>query len=124
MQASEEDVCAFLGKFPCPTGYKYTLVLISLVKRMLTEEMPASYRFNFLERLDRMPAGTTWLTADMIAAIEPVCDKGHEIIHEAQKLGAKKALDVYAQHFATFAELNRSLIAALKLSPAYSPRTA
>jgi hypothetical protein len=118
MQMSNEEIRAFLHDTCCPVGHQYTLVIISVTKRWLKEEMPASYRLEFLEHLDRM-AKDDWLTAEMIAAIEPVCDKGFEIIREAQKLGAHKALDVYAEHCGTFAGLNPSLIAALKQSPSY-----
>jgi hypothetical protein len=35
-------------------------------------------------------------------AIDPICDKGYEIVREANKLG-RKALDAYAANFVTFA---------------------
>jgi len=106
---SDEDIRTFLHDTCCPIGHMYTLVLISLTKRILKEEMPASYRLQFLEHLEKLR--DNWLTADTVAAVEPVCDKGYEIIREVQKLGASKALDVYAKHFKTFAGLNPSLIA-------------
>jgi hypothetical protein len=117
---SDEDISAFLCDTCCPVGHQYTLVLVSLTKRLLEEEMPAAYRLQFLEHLEKI--GDKWLTAEMVAAVEPVCDKGYEIIREVQKLGAKKALNVYAKHFKTFAGLNPSLIAALKTSPLYQTR--
>ena len=66
-----------------------------------------------------MPNDSTWLTADMIAAVQPMCDKGEKLAIEARKLGPLKALDAYAKFFSTFAVLNPSLLAALKLSPSY-----
>ena len=56
-------------------------------------------------------------SADMIGAIDPMDDRGMEIVHEAQRLGPK-SLDIFADVFWTFARLNPSLIAALKMSPA------
>jgi hypothetical protein len=117
---SNDDIREFLHDTCCPRGHQYTLVLISLTKRILKEEMPASYRLQFLEHLEKI--GDKWLTAEMVASIEPVCDKGYEIIREVQKLGANKALDVYAKHFKTFATLNPSLLSALEQSPAYQHR--
>jgi hypothetical protein len=107
-----------------PCGYKYTLVVISEIKRTLAEKIPAEFRLKFLEHLDKWAAddGRTWLTAEMIAAIEPMCDKGNEIAREAKKLPRGKFLDVYAETFSTFAVLNPSLIAALQMSPTFRAR--
>ena len=58
----------------------------------------------------------------MIAAIDPMDDKGDEIAGEIRKLGPQKALDVYAETFVAFAALNPSLIEALRMSPAYRYR--
>lgn len=102
----------------CPIGWLYTLVSVSVTKRMLASKIPTEYRLAFLEHLDGMTKGDDrWLTADMIAAVEPMCGKGYEMIREANKLGPK-ALDAYAKFFPTFALLNPSLIEALKISPA------
>ena len=103
----------------------YTLVCISIMKRYLAEEIDNLYRLKFLEYLDRWSIDdSNWLTAGAIATIEPICDKGYEIVREAQKLGPKKSLDVYADVFATFVVLNPSLLAALKLSPIYQAHAA
>ncbi len=119
---SDEDISTFLCDTCCPVGHQYTLVAISITKRLLNEEIPASYRLQFLEYLDKWAADTAWLTQEIIANIEPVCDRGYEIVREAQKLGTHKAFGVYAQHVKTFAKLNPSLIAALKSSPTYQAR--
>jgi hypothetical protein len=55
----------------------------------------------------------------MIAAVDPMDDKGEEIAREIRKVGPQKALDVYADTFTAFASLNPSLITALKMSPLY-----
>jgi hypothetical protein len=65
----------------------------------------------------RRPRPRFWLTNDMVAAIEPMDDQGYALASEARKLDAGKILDVFADHFATFAVLNPSLIAALKMMP-------
>ena len=117
---SKEEIERFLANTACSAGQRYTLVLASLTKRILAEEMPPEYRVKFLEHLDKMRQGEDrkWLTADMIAALEPMCDKAAEIASEMRKLGPK-ALDAYAKFFSTFAALNPSLVAVLKMSPAY-----
>jgi hypothetical protein len=112
--------------FNYPNGQRCTCVMVSIVKRMLAAEIPGEFRLKFLEHLDRMPAkeNSIWLTAEMIAAIKPICDNGYEIVCEARKLGAAKSLDVYAEMFSTFAELNPSIIDALKQSPIRTARSA
>jgi hypothetical protein len=45
---SNEEIRAFLHDTCCPVGHQYTLVIISVTKRWLKEEMPASYRLEFL----------------------------------------------------------------------------
>jgi hypothetical protein len=71
-----------------PTGYKYTVVIISHTKRALAANIPTEYRLEFLNRLDRMVSheNSLWLTAAMIAAIDPMCDAGLEMYREAAKL--------------------------------------
>jgi hypothetical protein len=69
------------------------------------------HRLKLLDVLEKMRS--EWLSADMIAAIEPMCDRGYEIVREGQKLGPK-ALDVFADGFVTFAILNPSLIEVLR----------
>ncbi|MEH2570252.1 hypothetical protein [Bradyrhizobium sp. AZCC 2289] len=121
---TEVEVREFLRDAAAPMGHRYTLVVISIAKRYLACEIDDFYRLKFLEFLDKWARDDNWLTVDMIAAIEPVCDNGYEIVCEAQKLGAKKSLDVYAEVFPTFAVLNPSLITALKLSPIYQGHAA
>jgi hypothetical protein len=118
---TKEQIAELLCAAACPIGYLYTLVMMSITKRMLTMEIPAEYRLKFLEHLDKNATRDIWLNTDMIAAIEPICDKGYEIVHEANKLGPK-ALDVYAANFSTFAVLNPSLITALQMSPTHRTR--
>lgn len=118
-----DEIQMFLAASACPKGHRYTLVMISLTKRVLAEQMPASYRVQFLDHLEKMGSQDQFITPDVISAVEPVCDKGYEMILEAQKLGAAKALDAYAEFFPAFAALNPSLMASLKLSPMYQERS-
>jgi len=115
-----EQVCR---ENPIPTGHKYTLVVVSLLKRWLAEDIPAEYRLKFLEWLDRMATGPDiWLTADMIAAVEPICEAGEEMYFEAAKLdrgkpGQPGMFEALAKFFPTFAVLNPSLMTAIELEP-------
>jgi hypothetical protein len=107
-----------------PPGYKYTVVIISHTKRALAEEIPAKWRLEFLNRLDQMANKDPWLTEDMVAAVDPMCDAGLEMVREAAKLdkgspGRPGMLDAFAKFFPAFAVLNPSLIEALKHSPTY-----
>jgi hypothetical protein len=98
-----------------PVGYRYTLVVLSEAKRSLLADLPPEYRLKILEHLDRR---TDTFTAEAIAQIEPMCDEAYEIFKEAQKLGASKALDVFARWevFNAFAALNPSLLTAIEMS--------
>lgn len=99
----------------CAIGHRYTLVLVSILKKLLTEDMPSAYRLRLLQWLDK--CGDQWLSPEAIAAVQPMCADGYEMVREAQKLGPKKALDVYAKAdvFRAFVALNPSLLTAIKL---------
>jgi hypothetical protein len=105
-----------------PFGHRCTLVMVSIIKRILAAEISTSYRLQFLEWLDKI--GREWMSPESVALIEPMCDAGYEMVSEAQKLGAKKALDVYAKHevFSAFVALNPSLLTVLKMPPTYRSR--
>lgn len=116
-----EQVCR-ANCFPC--GYQYTVVIISVIKRALAADIPVEYRLKFLNQLDRMANNPRdlWLTADMIASIDPMCDRGDEMYREAAKLdkgkpGRPGMLDALAKFFPAFAVLNPSLITALEMEP-------
>lgn len=94
-------------------GHRYTLVMASTVKWALqSENMPAEMRLEFLRHLDKMT--DQWLTAEVIAMIEPIDKDGLKLYDEIAKLGWKQvardgALDVLAKKFDVFAALNPSL---------------
>lgn len=107
-----------------PIGYKYTAIMISDLKRTLAADIPPEYRLKSLDFLDRWanePA-SGWLTADVIAAIDPMCDAAHEMFREAMQLdrgkpGRPGAFDALAKFFPAFAVLNPSLMTALEMEP-------
>jgi hypothetical protein len=111
-----EDETAVLH---CSDGNRYTLVFVSLLKRLLADEMEPSYRFRFLSWLDK--CGDNWLTPEKIAAVHPMCDDGHDMFCEAKKLGPGKMFDVFARWevFNAFVALNPSLLTAIKMPRAY-----
>jgi hypothetical protein len=74
--------------------------------------MPAEMRLEFLQHLEKM--ADNFLTDEVIAIIEPLSKDSFEIVEEARKLGASRALDVYAHKFDVFAALNPSFVEALK----------
>ena len=123
MQVTAEYVEQVCRANPIPPGYKYTVVIISGVKRMLAADIPSEFRLKFLDELDHMASNSeTWLTADMIAAIDPMCDAAEEMYSEAAKLdrgkpGQPAMLDALAKFFPAFAVLNPSLITALEMEP-------
>jgi hypothetical protein len=102
-----------------PTGHRYTLVIISETKRWLAHELSAAHRLRFLEFLDRCTDNV--LTAEAIASVEPMCDEAYEMVKEARKLGADKALDVFARWdvFNAFIALNPSILIAIKMPRRY-----
>jgi hypothetical protein len=111
------DVLAFIGVNAIPRGYLYTLVWISQIKRDLKHSgLSASGRLELLDMLNSCTEHA-WLSPGMVAAVEPMDDRALTIAAEAGKLGDGKVLDVYAKHFATFAALNPSLLAALEMIP-------
>jgi hypothetical protein len=122
MQVTAEYVEQVCRSNCIPIGWKYTMVIISHTKLGLTLDMSAAYRLEFLNRLDGLVnhANNTWLTADMVAAIDPMCAAGLEMFREAMTLdrgkpGRPGALDALAKFFPAFAVLNPSLVTALKM---------
>jgi hypothetical protein len=99
-----------------PVGHRYTLVIISELKRILLQPLAAEHRLRFLEFLDSQT--DHFLTAEAIAAVKPMCDEAYEMVKEARKLGAAKSLDVFARWevFNAFVALNPSILAAIKMS--------
>ena len=90
-------------------GHRYTAVVISHAKRMLTEDCPAEFRLQVLQYFDKWV--DAHLTAERIALIEPMCAEGETLFNEVRKVGIPKAFDVLARPdvFNAFVALNPSL---------------
>jgi hypothetical protein len=106
---------AFIALNAIPNGYLYTLVNISVSKRALQDDMPVMERLEILQSLEVCGLDGVWLKPEMVAAIEPMDDKGNQLVIEASRLKPGPILDVFAKHFSTFAVLNPSLFAALQM---------
>jgi hypothetical protein len=126
MQVTAAYVEQVLRTNVIPMGYKYTVLIVSVIKRELAQDIPTEYRVKFLNQLDAMasggPDGYSWLTTDMVAAIEPMCDRGDEMFCEASKLdrgrpGKPAMFDALDKFFSAFAVLNPSLMTALEMEP-------
>jgi hypothetical protein len=97
--------------------YRNLLVLYSVVKRYLAQDIPTEFRLRYLqsfERFEQLTGG--WLSADVVAMIDPICDNGYEIVEETRKLPVKQRLDVLAKPeiFRVVAALNPSLIKVIR----------
>jgi hypothetical protein len=81
-------------------------------RRALVGEMPNELRLRFLEILDSM-SKYEFLSPEDVARIDPICDRGYEIVDVARKLG-KKWLDKVGEYevFCALCALNPSLMAA------------
>jgi hypothetical protein len=110
---TSESIRDFLIRNAIPPGYLYSIVSISHTKRALAGEMLPGERLALLQSL----ASESTFTPEQIAAVEPMCDKALQITGEAMKLGDGAELDVFANHFTTFALLNPSLFTVLEMLP-------
>jgi len=109
----------------CPMINKVEIVQVSLVKNLLADdELPTGYRFKFLSWLDKRDCerpGAQWndarLTREAIAAINPMCESGFELLREIMKLPKSDRLDAIARKdvFFAFVALNPSLATAVKM---------
>jgi hypothetical protein len=100
----------------CPVAHRYTLVFVSLVQQLLAQDLPAYYRLKYLQWLDQRDQ--SWLSREIIAAIDPMCDDGYGLLRETMKLGPKKGFDTIAswEVFNAFVALNPSLLTSIKMS--------
>jgi len=107
-----------------PVGYKHTLLTIAYVKHVLGLKMRPAQRLRFLELLNGL--ADTVITAEMLAAIQPMSETEAQMFDEARSLddeGNKCASIVVLTRgdvFAHFLELNLSLLDAIKTHAANS----
>jgi hypothetical protein len=108
----------------CPPGYWQTLVRISQVKRILSLEMPADLRLRFLESLNKMVHDNLSLAA--MQCVEPACDTALQILKEMSLLSIDDQCRLMQKWnvIAVFANLNPSIIEAIKLFEPRSSREA
>jgi hypothetical protein len=100
-----------------PLGWRWTLVMIAHGKRMISHpNCRDDLRLLVLEKFEQMTLDS-WLTAEMIFAVDPMPDEGEAIIKESIKCGWRTAFDVWAKAdvFTAFAAINPSLLRALEL---------
>src|ERR1700682_6181406 len=71
-----------------PVGHRWTLVVISETKRLLSMNLSAEQRLRFLEFLESCT--DNFLTAEAVSIIEPMGDEAYELLKETRRLGAKK----------------------------------
>ena len=68
-----------------PPGYLYTIAIVSYFKRgLVTIEMPVAERLHFLETINGWV--DAYFTEPALAAIEPACKTGAEMIQECLKV--------------------------------------
>src|ERR1700682_249711 len=70
-----------------PSGHRWTLVVISETKRLLSMNLSAEDRLRFLEFLESCT--DNFLTEKAVAIIEPMDHEAHELLKETRRLGAK-----------------------------------
>ncbi len=98
-----------------PPGYWYDLVNISMVKRVLQQQMPADLRLSFLELLNKYVRGI--LSLEAMQAVTPACDTTMAMLDEMRHLGIENKCRLMRDWnvMAGFCNLNPTLIEAMKL---------
>jgi hypothetical protein len=107
-----------------PPGYWYDLVNISLVKRVLLDEMTPDLRLRFLEILDKTVHGI--FTVEAMQRVEPACDTAMKMLDEMKSLSLADKCNLMRRWnvIAAFINLNPSILEAIKLfSSAYLEET-
>ncbi len=99
-----------------PVGHLFNLAMVSKLKRgLLTLEMTAGDRLKFLDGIAHCVHGP--VTAQAIAAVEPCCDVGADILREINSLPIERQTTAFndGDVFRLLAKLNPSLLRALEL---------
>jgi hypothetical protein len=116
----------------CPLVSRVELVHVSHLKNILADdELPATFRLKFLQWLDRRNRpGGEWgmpkITPEIVAAIDPMCESGCELLREAMKLGSPASINTVGREdvFCAFVALNPSLLTALRMARGQERRAA
>jgi hypothetical protein len=99
-----------------PCGHLFDMALVSYWKRVLLNTSTSSGdRLKFLQGLNESIHGP--VTAEAVAVIEPCCETGNAMIAEICSLDVNKQARTFVEGdvFRLLAELNPSLLAALRL---------
>jgi hypothetical protein len=98
-----------------PPGYWSSLVNISMIKRVLQDELPPNLRLRFLEILNKLVHGH--LTLEAMQAVSPACDVAMKMLDEMKRLGADDRSRLMSKWnvIAAFCDLNPSILDAIKL---------
>jgi hypothetical protein len=103
-----------------PIGYLFDFAVASYWKRrLLATNINAGERLEYLDGLSECVSGP--VTAEAIAAIEPICSRGEQILSEVLSLPVEKQTQAFSKGdvFRILARLNPSLLAALRLCALY-----
>jgi hypothetical protein len=92
-------------------GRRNAIIMISKAKYAMTGQIPAEFKLKFLEHLDKQ--ADRWLTAELIAQIEPMKRDGLDLVAEAMKLGPQEAFNLMQRDhvWAAFCALHPSFLA-------------
>src|SRR5690242_12009140 len=92
MQVTPAQVDKAIRSNCYPPGYLWTVVIIAVTKRWLADEISDEWRLTFLNYLEKLTTGPNdpWLTAELIAAVDPMGDAEMEMFYEASKLDRGK----------------------------------
>jgi hypothetical protein len=125
-----EEHCAWLASLTgdqyrmvhMPIGHLFRMAFVSVIKHaLLTCEMTAGERMKFLDGIARSVTGI--VTAEAVAAIEPIDPVGLKMVREITSLPIAKQTTAFKDSdvFRLLAQLNPSLLRALRLCRWYEP---
>jgi hypothetical protein len=118
-QASWNDDERLLASAPC--GYRFDLVRISQIKRLLQGEMPPDIRVRFLECLHNLVHDH--LPLEAMQTVAPACDTAMAMLDEMKPLSIDDQCRLMRKWnvIAAFVNLNGSILEAIKLFRYHQP---
>lgn len=98
--------------------HRCLLVLVSIAKRYLADGISTEFSLRFLEAFERFEKLTEgWLSAEVVAMIDPICDNGYKIWEETRPLKnpqERNRMIEAPEVFSVLAALNPSLLRVIK----------
>jgi hypothetical protein len=97
--------------------HRCLLVLVSLAKRCLADDIPTEFSLRYLEFFERFEKLTDgWLSAEVVAMVDPICGKGYEIWEETRPLVPQERNRMIdkPEVFSVLAALNPSLLRVIR----------